>query len=187
MTTGLGIRAAAATAAIIAAGLLTGCGGDDTPVGSATPTTTTVVSVSVHPCEVFTNAMAAAGYRKMGPEDRAQPHPELGCGYAHRNPGYSPGIYSVGRPYSELVNDGRLVERENFTIAGHDASVGDASEVTDLCIISVDIPPGTLQIRVGYIPPHITPQPDDLTTMDQACAEAHKILDIITPVLPEHL
>lgn len=45
---------------------------------------------------------------------------------------------------------------------------------------------GTLQIRVDYVPPNVGSAPDNLTTVDQACTEAKKILDIITPVLPDH-
>lgn len=174
-------------ATLAAAATLAGCGGEDNTAASATPTTKTTVPVTVHPCDIFTDTMATAGYRKMGTNDDTQPWLELGCSYIHRDPRYSPGIYSVGRPYPEIVADPNLVEREALTVAGHDASVGDASAVTNMCIISIDIEPGTLQISVGYIPPEVGPLPDDLTTMDQACTEARKILDVITPVLPDHL
>jgi hypothetical protein len=176
---------AAIAAVLSAAAALTGCS-EETESTPAAPKTTTQVAVSVHPCDEFTDVMLAGGYRSPDREDRTTPRTELGCGFAHRNPGYSPGIYTVGRPYTEMVDDDRLVEREHLTIAGHDVSIGDASAITNLCIISIDISPGALQIRVDYVPPDVGPMPDDLTTMDQACAEARKVLDIITPVLPDH-
>ncbi|WP_222844256.1 hypothetical protein [Aldersonia kunmingensis] len=93
----------------------------------------------------------------------------------------------MGKPYDAVIADDRLVEREHLTVAGRDVSISDASEATNMCFVSVDIDPGTLQIRVPFIPPELGPLKDDLTNMDQACGEAEKILDIITPVLPDRL
>jgi hypothetical protein len=168
------------------AALAAGCSGE-TDTAASPATTVTTVAVSLDPCEPFATALAAGGYdTPRRRPDRTTPYPELSCGFAHDNPGYSAGIYVMGKPYEDVVADDRLVEREPRTVAGHDVSIGDASAVSDMCIISIDIPPGTLQIRVGYVPPPIT-QPDALTTIDQACAEAEKVLVIITPVLPDQL
>ncbi|WP_068273197.1 hypothetical protein [Aldersonia kunmingensis] len=93
----------------------------------------------------------------------------------------------MGKPYEAVIGEKSLVEREQLSLAGRDASVGDASATTNLCMGSINISPGTLQVRVGYTPRNEYTQPDALTTIDQACAEVHKILDIITPVLPDRL
>jgi hypothetical protein len=178
-------RLAAITALITTAAALTGCGGETESTPAALKTTTQV-AVSMHPCDVFTDAMLAGGYRSPKRDNRTTPHAELVCDYAHRNPGYSAGIHTVGRPYAEMVGNTKLVEREHLTIDGHDVSIGDASAITDMCIISIDIPPGTLEITVGYVPPDVGSAPDNVTTIDQACDEARKVLDIITPVLPDH-
>jgi Protein of unknown function (DUF3558) len=177
-------RGAAIGAVLAATAALTGCGGD-TESAPAAPKTTTNVAVSVHPCDVFSEVMAVDGYFDPGHNDRTTPRTELGCQYSHNSPGYVASIYTVGRPYAEMVDDDRLVEREHLIIDGHDVSIADGSAV-GMCIISLDIPPGTLQIDVGFSPPNQFTQPDSLTTIDQACTEGRKVLDIIAPVLPDH-
>jgi Protein of unknown function (DUF3558) len=179
------LRGAAIAALLAATAALTGCGGD-TDTAPPAPKTTTKVAVSMHPCDVFTDAMLAGGYRSPKRYDRTAPHTELLCDYPHRNPGYAAGIHTVGRPFAEMVGNTKLVEREHLAIDGHDVSIGDASAITDKCIISIDIPPGTLEITVGYVPQDVGSAHDSLTTLDQACTEARKVLDIITPVLPDH-
>ncbi|MCX5042280.1 DUF3558 domain-containing protein [Aldersonia sp. NBC_00410] len=182
--------AAPAIRAVIAIGALavvaSGCS-DDGDTATASITTATTVPVSVDPCEQFTAAMAGSEYTSPERHDGTSPTPELVCYFVHHDPNHSPSIHVVGKPYDAVVADKRLVEREHRTVAGRDVSIGDASEATNLCIISIDIPPGTLQIRVGYTPPAMGPLPGDITTIDQACAEAERVLDIITPVLPDHL
>ncbi len=93
----------------------------------------------------------------------------------------------VSAQYGDVLAHGKLVEREHLAVAGRDVSVANSAAATPMCVVTIDVEPGALQINVPYLPQLAGTHPDEVTTIDQACTEARKILDIITPVLPDRL
>nr|WP_240945506.1 DUF3558 family protein [Rhodococcus sp. HNM0569] len=169
----------------MAAGL-TACG--DSASDTSEPTTSAQeVQISYHPCDQLpAEAMGALGLDLSTADRYERTNPvSLECTLAHRDPSYGVGIYALAQSYDAAIADSRLREKESFTVAGRDVSIAEFTD-GELCMANIDIPPGVLQVSVDYKAQSTRPN-EDLTTVDQACAEAKNIVNALGPHLPQRL
>nr|WP_240945507.1 DUF3558 family protein [Rhodococcus sp. HNM0569] len=165
---------------------LAACGDTESDVANET-TSTQPIEISYHPCdELPPDVMAGFGLdlSKAYREERMGPV-SFNCIIAHRAPRYGAGFYAMGQTFDDVVADERLVEKERLTVAGHTTSLADFTSGFS-CMATIDIAPEVLQVSVDYTERESL-SGEWLSTVDQACAEAKKIVNALGPYLPERL
>nr|WP_240945505.1 DUF3558 family protein [Rhodococcus sp. HNM0569] len=163
---------------------LTGCGDSESDASEST-TTAEPIQISYHPCDQLPmSVMEDLGLRNMSRDERTNPV-SLDCVFVHRNPRFGAGVHAMGQSFEDVVGDPRLVEKERMTVSGRTVSVSDFTAGVS-CMASIDIEPGVLQIGVDYNEGSSRPQ-DELNNVDEACAEAKKIVNAVGPYLPDRL
>ncbi|NLG56382.1 MAG: DUF3558 family protein [Rhodococcus sp.] len=181
-------RQAIVSAAAACAAALTACGGTGGPAPG--PTTTEAVAITFHPCDDLPiDVIEGLGFIPGGwtRTDREHPWVSHECATANNNresPGYSTVFSARGMSFQSVLDDSRLTEYKRTTVDGRDVYFADHSGLE--CLVTVDVDPAVFQFTVNYA--KNTTQPDrNFTTIEQACTEAERILDVILPYVPEQL
>ncbi|QNG19929.1 DUF3558 domain-containing protein [Rhodococcus triatomae] len=165
---------------------LTSCG-TDTDSPTATTTSAAPIPITYHPCDDLSfDALEEVGFSVRSPyrTDRQNPISHE-CTFAHRDPGYGASFSAMGRTFDDVVADQRLEEHTRIQINGRDVSIADFTGGSN-CLATMDIEPGVLQFSVTYSPTSDRPD-EDITTIEQACSEAERILTALAPHLPDRL
>ena len=165
---------------------LTACG-TDTDSPTATTTSAAPIPITYHPCDDLSfDALEEVGFSVRSPDrtDRQNPVSHE-CTFGHRNPGYGATFAAMGKTFDDVVADERLDEHTRIQINGRDVSIADFT-VGSNCLATMDIEPGVLQLSVTYSPTANRPD-ESVTTIEQACSEAERILTALAPHLPDRL
>ncbi|QNG17898.1 DUF3558 domain-containing protein [Rhodococcus triatomae] len=168
----------------LTAATITSCSGDD-----ATPPTATSaapIPITYHPCDDLSfDALAQVGF-DLEHDRTDRPNPiSHECTFAHIHPGYGATFAAMGKTFDDVVADERLEEKKRIQINGRDVSIADFT-VGSNCFASMDIEPGVFQFSVTYSPTANRPD-ESVTTIEQACGEAERVLTALAPHLPDRL
>ncbi|QNG19873.1 DUF3558 domain-containing protein [Rhodococcus triatomae] len=164
---------------------LTACG-TDTDSPTTTTTSAAPIPITYHPCDDLSfDALAQVGFDLEHDRTDRQNPISHGCTFAHIDPGYGATFSARGMTFDSVLADERLVEYNRTTINGRDVSIAEFTGGSN-CFATMDIEPGVFQFSVTYSP--TSGYPDRyVTTIEQACSEAERILTALAPHLPDRL
>ncbi|QNG19847.1 DUF3558 domain-containing protein [Rhodococcus triatomae] len=171
---------------LLAAVSLTACG-TDTDSPTATTTSAAPIPITYHPCDDLPfDALEEVGFSVANHHRTERQNPISNeCSVAHWNPGYGATFAARGMTFESVLADERLVEYNRTTINGRDVSIAEFTGGSN-CFATMDIEPGIFQLSVTYSPTSDRPD-EDVTTPEQACSEAERILTALAPHLPDRL
>ncbi|NLG55406.1 MAG: DUF3558 family protein [Rhodococcus sp.] len=180
-------RFTAAAMAAVAASVIAGCG-DGTSAPAATTTPSEPIAISYHPChDLPRDVIDELGFspRNWTPNERTAPFVSNECSTVHIGPDYGAGFAASGETFQKVLDNKNLEEFKRTTIDGRDVYFANHQGIS--CYGTVDIEPGVFQFTVMMSRLADKDDPNEITSIEQACAEAERILTAVLPYVPDQL